>query len=58
MFSSRAELVVRLQPAHDDGALRLGQELRGVREVLDDEERHRARDDGHEALDDEDPAPA
>ena len=52
-----AELVVLLQAADDDRALRLGEELGGVREVLDDEEGRRARDDGDEPLEDEDPCP-
>ena len=52
-----AELVVGLEAAHDERALLLGEELGRVREVLDDPERRRARDDGDEALEDEDPRP-
>ena len=57
LLAARRELVVLLQAPHDDGALRVRQEARRVREVLDDEEGERAREDGREPLEDEDPRP-
>jgi hypothetical protein len=56
-LSRGRELVVRLQTADNDGALLSGQELGGVREVLDDPERQDAGDDGGEPFEDEDPRP-
>ena len=48
-----AELLVGLQAPDDDRALRLGEELGRVWEVLDDPEGDEPGDDGGEALDDE-----
>ena len=53
-LARRAELVVLLQAADDDGALLLGQELGRVGEVLDDKEGKRSRNDGGQALENAD----
>ena len=57
VLTGRTVLVVRLQATYDDGPLSLSQELRCVREVLDDPEGHEARDYGNETLNNEDPRP-
>ena len=58
LLPSRADLAIRLQAAYDEGTFLLREETRGIREVLDDEEREYASYDGDEALYDENPGPA
>jgi hypothetical protein len=50
VLSRCRELIITLQAADDDNALRLGEELGCVREVLDDPERDRTGDDRCETL--------
>ena len=57
MLACSTELVVLLQPADDERALLLSEELGGIREVLDDPEGSEAGKHGNETFEDEDPRP-
>ncbi|KAG6552269.1 hypothetical protein Mapa_006120 [Marchantia paleacea] len=52
------QLRVRLQPCDGAVALIRGQEFRRVRKIRDNPERNHARDDGNQALGDENPSPS
>lgn len=56
-LASGTKLIIPLKSSNDDRALRLGQKRRIVRKVDDDPKGENARDDRHEALEDEYPGP-
>lgn len=53
----RARLLIRRQPPQDTPLIRLREELRVVRKVMNHPERRNADNDGGQTLEDEDPAP-